>query len=246
MSVSGYQSSLNRSSVSRYIQLATLFRRRVESGEWAAGSQIPIVDDLAEEFGVARATIRAAVGILEDEGLVERYRAKGTFVTQAAKHRIWCDVETDWAGMLRSREDAKIEILSKEVTDWAPPPPHEIGVLAERYLHLRRRHTRDGAAFLVADVYIEEELGKKIPRADFLNKTAMNLVASLSRMKLADARQTLTIGMADVETADLLGVPLNAPVAHVYRSVADSRGRIVLVSNGTYRGDLVRFDVKLK
>jgi len=238
--------SLNRSAVSRYIQLATLFRRRIDSGQWPVGDQIPTVDDLAIEFGVARATIRQALGLLEDEGLVDRFRAKGTFVRQRPQDRIWCEVETDWGGLLRSREGADIEILHEEITDKAPMPPHEIGKLAPGYLHLRRRHSRAGTAFLLAEVYIEEKLSKKIPRAAYTTKTAMSLVASIPGVKVADSRQTLTIGAADVETANYLGIPLNAPVAHVHRSIADNRGRIILLSNGIYRGDLVRLDVKLK
>ena len=50
----------DQSAVSRYLQLATLFRRRVETGEWAVDSQIPTVDELSEECGVARLTIRQA------------------------------------------------------------------------------------------------------------------------------------------------------------------------------------------
>jgi GntR family transcriptional regulator len=238
--------SLNRSAVARYLQLATLFRRRIETSEWATGSQIPTVDDLATDFGVARATIRQALGILENEGLIDRFRAKGTFVTQRSKERIWCEVETDWGGLMRAREGADIEILYEEVTDKAPMPPHEIGKLAPRYLHLRRRHFRDGTAFLVAEVFIEEQLSKKIPKSAYTTKTAMSLVGSLPGIKVSDSRQTLTIGAADVETANYLNVPLNAPVARVYRSIADNRGKIILLSNGTYRGDLVRLDVKLK
>jgi GntR family transcriptional regulator len=237
--------ALNRSAVSRYIQLATLFRRRIDTGEWPAGAQIPIVDDLALEFGVARATIRQALGLLEADGLVERFRAKGTFVTERRQERIWCEVETDWSGLLRSREGADIEILSREITDRAPAPPHDIGQMSASYLHLRRRHSRGGSAFLVADVYIEEGLSATIPEEAFTTKTALSLVASLPGVKVGDSRQTLTIGAADVETADFLGVPLNAPVAYVQRSIADTKGRIILLSNGIYRGDLVRLDVKL-
>ena len=42
---------LNRSTVSRYIQLSTLFRRRIESGVWRPGHRIPTVDELAAEYG---------------------------------------------------------------------------------------------------------------------------------------------------------------------------------------------------
>src|SRR6516164_10479463 len=103
---------LNRSAVARYIQLAMLFRARIEQGLWKVGQQIPTVDQLALECGVARATIRQALDQLERDGLIERFRAKGTFVRAGAGERLWCEVETDWSGLLRSREDAQIEILS--------------------------------------------------------------------------------------------------------------------------------------
>ena len=63
-----------------YVQLVTLFHRRIESGEWPVGQQVPTLDDLTAEFGVARATIRYAIGFLEREGLIGRYRGRGTFV----------------------------------------------------------------------------------------------------------------------------------------------------------------------
>src|SRR3712207_7768150 len=66
---------LNRSAVPRHIQLTTLFRHRIEQGAWKTGQQIPTVDQLAAECGVARATIRQAMDQLEAEGLIERFRA---------------------------------------------------------------------------------------------------------------------------------------------------------------------------
>ena len=71
---------LNRSSVSRYLQLASLFREKINSGQWKVDQQIPTVEDLASEYGVARATIRQALDQLGRDGLIERFRAKGTFV----------------------------------------------------------------------------------------------------------------------------------------------------------------------
>jgi GntR family transcriptional regulator len=105
---------LDRSAVSRYLQLASLFRRRIEAGDWPIGQQTPTVDDLAVECGVARATVRKALDMLEDEGLIERYRAKGTFVRQRPRQQLWCEVATDWSGLLAARDDAVIEVLSDE------------------------------------------------------------------------------------------------------------------------------------
>ncbi len=239
---------LSRSAVSRYIQLATLFRRRIEQGAWRPGVQIPTVDELAAECGVARATIRQALDQLEAEGLIERFRAKGTFVRAApAGNRLWCEVETDWSGLLRSREGAEIEVLGEiQGIAGSAAPGAAIGTPAASYSHIRRRHWRDGQPFMVADVFLDERLRPKVSDEDLRSKTALKLVAGIPGVRISDARQTLTIGTADVETAAALHLPLNAPVAHVHRAAVDQRGQLVLVADGIYRGDVVRIDIKLR
>ena len=236
----------SRSAVARYLQLATLFRRRIESGEWSVGQQIPTVDDLAAQCGVARATVRHALGVLEQERLIERFRAKGTYVRQRPKENLWCDVEADWSGLLRAREGATIEVLSGPDDVYPGDFPHPIGERAAAYRHLRRRHWRDGIPFLLADIYYEESIFNRIPSKVWKTKTALRVVVDLPKLEIVDARQTLTIGTADIETARLLQISLNAPVALVRRSAVDSRGRIIFVGDGIYRGDIVRVDVKLK
>jgi GntR family transcriptional regulator len=235
---------LNRSTVSRYIQLAMLFRHRIEAGVWEAGERIPTVDELAAEYGVARATIRQALDQVEAAGLIDRYRAKGTFVRRGPKERLWCEVQTDWSGLLRSRDGATIEVL--DVAEGIQPPSIATsqGVTAPSYRRFRRRHWRDGQAFLLATVYLDERLWSKVTHDDLTTRTALNLVASLPGVHIADARQTLTIGSADVEIAAQLSIAVNAPVAFVDRIAIDAAGTVVLIAAGTYRGDLVRIDLK--
>jgi GntR family transcriptional regulator len=237
---------LSRSAVARYIQLASLFRRRIQAGQWSVGAQIPTVEELAAECGVARATIRQALGQLETDGLIERYRAKGTFVTERASQQLWCEVATDWSGLLMSRAGATIELLSDDRGQKPRQVPHPIGKLAPLYRRLRRRHSRGGVPFLIAELYIDERLSRRMSRNLFETKTALRLIADLPGMKIKDARQSLTIGTADVETAQALNIPLNAPVACVYRSVVDQAGSLVFIGEGLYRGDQVRIDMKLK
>lgn len=235
-----------RSAIARYIQLATLFRRRIEAGHWPLGSQIPTVDELAVEFGVARATIRQALDFLEEERLIERYRAKGTFVRRSPQEELWCAVDTNWAGLLRPNHDARIEILSNEPDVKLERIAYPIGELAPAYRHLHRRHWRSEKPFLLTDLYIDEALMDRIGTKDIETKTALRLINDVPGLQIANAQQTLTIGTADIETADALAMPLNAPVAFVHRRVVDKAGTLVLAAEGIYRGDVVRFDMKLK
>ena len=236
----------SRSAVSRYLQLASLFRRRIEAGEWQIGQQIPTIDVLAAQCGVARATIRQALYQLEKDRLIERFRAKGTFVRASPTSNLWCDVGTDWSGMLLAREGATIELLGTEFIDELPGPLDDFGKPAPSYLKLRRRHWREKTPFLLASVFIEKKLSKRVPKTAWTIKTAMRLIHDVPDLKIADGRQTLTIGSADPEIATDLELPLNAPVAFVRRIALDADGTILLLANGIYRGDVVRVDIKLK
>lgn len=236
----------SRSAISRYIQLATLFRQRIDSGQWPVDRQIPTVEELSAECGVARATIRQALDQLEAEGLIERFRAKGTFVRRRPREELWCTVATDWSGLLRPSHSATIEVLQDEADIVLGHVPYMIGEPAPSYRRLHRRHWRHDAPFLLTDVHIDERLRDRISKKDIETKTALRLVADIEDVEIVDAQQTLTIGTADLETAESLSIPLNAPVAYVYRRAVDSNGVAVLIAQGIYDGKVVRFDIKLR
>lgn len=63
-----------------YKQVADAIREQIISGQLAAGATIPSEGDLAERHGVSKTTIRQAMGILRDEGLVVSARGRLTQV----------------------------------------------------------------------------------------------------------------------------------------------------------------------
>lgn len=63
-----------------YVQLATILRAEIESGRLASGQPLPSESYLQQQHGVSRVTVRKAVAVLRDEGLVYTIQARGTFV----------------------------------------------------------------------------------------------------------------------------------------------------------------------
>ena len=63
-----------------YVQLANILRRMIVSGELEPRAPLPSESYLQQEHGVARGTVRAAVGILREEGLVVTIGGRGSFV----------------------------------------------------------------------------------------------------------------------------------------------------------------------
>lgn len=236
----------SRSAAARYVQLASLFRRRVESGQWPVGEQIPTVDELAEECGVARATVRQALTLLEEESLIARYRAKGTFVIGKPQEQFWCEVASNWDGQLIAPEGVSIEVLAARDRRIPATADLSLGEMAKSYQYWHRRHWRNGKPYYLGEVYIDETICKRIPAKAFETKTSMRILRELPGLEIVAAHQTLTLGSADPEIAEQLQLPLNAPVAHVHRSAVDGNGTIVFIGDGIYRGDVVRLDIKLK
>ena len=63
-----------------YLRIANELRQRIEHGELRPGDQVPSVNDLAKEYGVARGTARRALDQLKEWGLTESVVGWGTFV----------------------------------------------------------------------------------------------------------------------------------------------------------------------
>ena len=63
-----------------YEQIADDLRRQVKDGLVRVGSRLPSQRELAERYGVAVGTLRAALDKLADEGVVSRSSTRGTFV----------------------------------------------------------------------------------------------------------------------------------------------------------------------
>lgn len=74
------------SAVPVYKQVARALRERIDNGRLQPGRPLPSELHLQQEFGVARDTVRRAIGHLAELGLVHTVPGRGTFVR--AGHRV--------------------------------------------------------------------------------------------------------------------------------------------------------------
>ena len=63
-------------------QLMTYFRERILDGRLSVGTRLPTDDELADLYQISRDTVRQALALLANEGLIERVQGRGTFVIQ--------------------------------------------------------------------------------------------------------------------------------------------------------------------
>lgn len=63
-----------------YQQVATAVRDLIGAGEFGPGAKLPKHEELIETYGVSLGTVKRALGLLQDEGLIVSRRGEGAFV----------------------------------------------------------------------------------------------------------------------------------------------------------------------
>jgi GntR family transcriptional regulator len=229
-----------------YIQLVTIFRRFVVTGQWPVGSQIPRIDDLAARFGVARATVRHAFDLLEREGLVSRHRRHGTFVSARPVPHELHDTPTEWSRLVRAKDGMAIECLDRRAGVAAPEPYHPgPGGLAPRYDRYSKLYRLGGVPLLVENAHIDSRLCRRVGAKRFAAEPTLRLLDGEATLRIGRADQTMLVGVADGEVARILGVPQHAPAAIARYTIRDADGVLVCESEEVLRGDLARVTERL-
>jgi len=66
------------------VRIAQALCERIRRGEIALGTSLPTEMDLSEQFGVSRPTVRAALALLEEEGVLGRDKSRARILMKAA------------------------------------------------------------------------------------------------------------------------------------------------------------------
>ena len=236
---------ISDSHVPKYAQIADIFRQRIARGIWAQGLRLPANEVLAAEFGVSRVTVRQAVDLLARDGIIEAQQGRGTFVTGSLKQDRWLKVETTLSDLAEVYRDTSPEIIniSESRTD-APAVSRGWQAGGELRFHAPRALAQQAALLRDFDLSRRKDI-PEISKA-FSQGDGDSDPEGFARSAITSARQTLTIGTADLEVAKLLQVPLNSPVAEVRRVFTTADRTVIYLGEVTYRGDFIRIDMDLR
>jgi len=222
------------SRVSLYLKVANILRSRIIKGVWRKGDRIPNITALCKEFQVGRITVRQAIQLLSDEGLVNSQRGRGTFVTS-----------DDTSNPLREKIAAGLvgseqEIRVLEIGNPTPLPANLLGKYRafNSYVRVRKLRCHQGVPYCLMDIYVNRDLFELFPEDDLNTQTIAKLVSKHSSDPIAHAHQNLTVGLTDYEASKLLECDMAAPIAEVDRFFVNSAGKLLSRGHYLYRGDL--------
>ncbi len=234
----------DRSRVPLYIQVASVMRRRIETKQWLPGQKISTLVELEREFAVARVTIRQAIDILSEEGLLRSQQGRGTFVAEKPVSRHWFKLATTWDALVAP---IRSNVLKRIKVDNPPKKPvlHEDeGEPAPKYIFMRSVQFKDGQPYGIVNLHLADEIFRRAPE-EFRQHPALSVLAGLKGVQVRDAHQTVIIGSADPITAELLHVELGAPIAECRCVVLDRKRVAIYVADIIYRSDAIKLHIDL-
>lgn len=222
-----------------YVQLAAEFRRLVARGLWPVGDQVPTVEALARRYGVARITIRQAMDLLAQEGLVTRSRGRGTHVAKAPELLRWHKLTSPWDEfMYPARGGSSTVLEDRRATALPEITPHD-GKLGGAYRFLRIASQRGtGPPMLVREDYIQTPVYQAI-RGHIAQASMLELLREhIDRMTVLQE-----VSAAVPKIAQLLGVPVGMPVVEARHVGITRHGVIVFIEFLVLRGDYVKYEI---
>jgi GntR family transcriptional regulator len=223
----------------RYRDIAEDLRQRVGRGDLAAGRLLPSESELSAEYAASRITIRKALELLRDEGLVDSRQGFGWFAAVDPLRQSLGRLGTIEGQLAASGLRSERRVLD---FGFVAAPPRARAVLgATTVLEVRRLNLADGPPFARVTVWCPEDLGAPISRHDVERSSFYELLD----VPLGGAVQTIGAALASPDDADLLEVPVGSAVLRCERTTSTQDGRPVLFSEHVFPAHRTEFVVDL-
>lgn len=235
------KSQFNPGPVAVYGQLASVLRAKIRSGEWAAGHELPSLDELCEEYGVARVTARQAIQVLIGEGLVSSARGRRTTVTFESSRPDAASLFGNF-GLLETAPNYTVDVLSVSEVPSLVVGGWYKGSTEGEFVRIQKVDSESGQPYAYSECFVPTRIYKRFREGAIKRAKIARLVANLAKPAVAAGRERFLIGMADVAEAQHLQCPVGSPVARVTRIFIDEADQICYLGNFVYRGDLYCHD----
>jgi len=237
-----------RSPVPLYFQLSRLLSEEIVKAGWTPGERLASEPEISTQFGVSRATVRQALQRLEDEGLVERLKGRGTFIADP-RERSWLLQSSEGffhEEVERMGFDVKSKVIRAEVValpHWAAEalglPEGTRGALLQRL-----RYVNGLVALHVTD-YLPEHLAETALTLEREDVSLYDRLRERDGLTVYGGRRTLEATRAEADVAGLLEAKPSTPLIFIESVSWDSDLQPFHCFQTWLRTDRIRIEVQV-
>ncbi|MEU6477372.1 GntR family transcriptional regulator [Streptomyces sp. NPDC047017] len=225
-------------------QVAEVLRRQIASGAFPSGT-LPDERLLITDFAVSRNTVREALGLLRDEGVVERRQGVGTvIVRRPLEHTL-----QRLTGLAETLEPHG-PVTNRVRAAGPVRPPGEVarrlGVPeGGQVVYIERVRLLDGVPLSLDLTYLVADIGEPLLGADLAGRDLFGLIEESTGGRLGSASVTVHAVSGDAHTCGLLEVPAGSALFAIERLTRLPDGRPVDLEYLRVRGDRLAFHAEL-
>jgi GntR family transcriptional regulator len=236
---------LNESYKPKYLQLVDILRHDILNGKFKGGDRLPSENELRKKYSVSSTTVRKAIDILRNYGLIKREQGVGTFVSDRPVERSLKKILSFTKNMEQIGLTPFTKVLEKKKVK-ARGQYLEIFNLnkGEDILRLRRLRFGDGTPMMLETRYINLSLCPDISKKD-LSGSLYEIYEKEYMIQLSKAKQYLKIVYLKQGEAALLNCRESAPVFLVTGVTYSVNDEPVEYEESLYRGDEYSFFVEV-
>ncbi len=230
-----------------YQQLLHIITRCISDGTLKVGDMLPGEMELCDRFSISRSTIRQAFAALESEGLIDRCRGRGTFVSEPKLKRGLKNLYSFSAEMRMLGITPASDLLVFERTaasdDLAYRLRLEFGEEVYKIVRLRRAN---GEPLMLETVFIPVRKYPQLTRDTLLHHTLYKSLQENAGVIPKRARETYEVTTIDENEATMLNTTAGSSAFFVRRISEDTTGEIFELAIMLVRGDRCRYEVELE
>lgn len=244
MAMPGPTFTLDRSSpVPLYFQVAEQFEHAILSGEIEPGERIANEVALAQELGLSRPTMRQAIQVLVDKGMLVRKRGVGTQVVRG-KIRRSVELTSLFDDLSAAGQKPRTQVVAVGKVAADEDVARELQVVkGDDVWSLERIRFVGEQPLALMHNYIPVDV-VDLAAVD-LEETGLYAFLRASGILMRVARQRIGARSATAAEATLLAEKKGAPLLTMQRTAYDNAGRAVEYGRHAYRPDLYAFELTL-
>ncbi len=230
----------------RYHQLANLLRRDIEAGHYAIGSLLPTEHELCETHTISRHTARAALQLLEEDGLIERRRGAGTRVISAGTPPAFVQPLGGLDELLQYARDTRFEIHNTSRTTKLPANLLEGKITPKKWITLEGLRTANKQIVAAATVYVRDSFGDKPDAYTNLPYAITEYLRKTHGVSVGSINQSIHANLLHEKDAKLLGTPPKIPILKTIRRYFDTTNRALVISVNRHPADGFSYEMTYK
>ncbi|MFC7686266.1 GntR family transcriptional regulator [Ureibacillus sp. GCM10028918] len=226
--------------IPKYVQIADSLRIKVDKMYKEGQEKFLSDDELIKMFNVSRMTIRQAVQLLVEEGLLKRIQGKGTFIVR--KNKLKTDIaklDTFFQGWYL--KNFHVQLLYRGSIPCPEGIDEKLGVTpGEEVYQVKRLRLSEGIPVVIDNRYLLKQYGEQITDEEYINYSFSHLFLNKFNMSLSEGEIEIEAALASQEISNILNVSVGSPI--LYRSVdLKVKNDCVLTGASSYRGDMYKY-----